>query len=151
MMPKGGHNRKPTKLKIIQGTARPDRVPANEPKPRPIAPDPLPGLDRFGKQAWRRLAPMLDRLGLLTEADAEMLWALCQTWSQLRKAVRELNRLSPSDPDYRRIAVTVENARKDLRLLGAEFGLSPASRSKIDLPDTGDENNGALEKLWTTR
>ena len=148
MMPKP---RTPTRLKVLKGTDRPDRVNKNEPKPKPIAPDPPPGLDRFGKQAWQRLAPMLERLGLLTEADAEMLWTFCDTWSVLRRAVRELQKLNPTDDNYRRVAVTVENARKDLRLLGAEFGLTPASRSKIDLPDQGDDADGALEKLWTTR
>src|SRR5690554_1857088 len=113
--------RTPTRLKVLKGTDRPDRVNANEPMPDPIAPTPPPGLDHFGKQAWERLSPMLERLGLLTEADAEMLWAFCQTWSQLRKSARELNKLSPADDNYRRVAVTVENARKDLRLIGSEF------------------------------
>lgn len=150
-MPKGGHNKKPTVLKLVQGTARPDRVPTNEPKPLPIAPDPPPGLDRYGREAWNRLAPLLERQGLLTEDDAEVFWTFCQTWSQLRKAVRELNRMNPRDEDYRKVAVTVENARKDLRLLAVEFGLTPAARSRIDLPQAEDEDNGALERLWTTR
>src|SRR5690606_15032073 len=103
-MPRGGpHNRKPTALKVLQGTARPDRVKKGEPKPRPIAPEPPPGLDRFGKEAWRRLAPLLERQGLLTEDDAELFWAFCQTWSQLRKAVRELNKMNPRDEDYRKV------------------------------------------------
>nr|PZN59463.1 MAG: phage terminase small subunit P27 family [Sphaerobacter thermophilus] len=150
-MPRGGHNRKPTVLKVIQGNPGKRALNKNEPKPRPIAPEPPPGLDRFGREAWRRLAPLLERQGLLTEDDAELFWAFCQTWSQLRKAVRELNKMNPRDEDYRKVAVTVENARKDLRLLAVEFGLTPAARSRIDLPQAEDEADGALERLWTTR
>ncbi len=151
-MPKGGaRNKKPTQLKILQGTNRADRAKRNEPKPAPLMPAQPPGLDEFGLEAWRRLAPILCRLGLLTEADGEAFWALCQTWSQLRKALLELNGMNPRDDDYRKVALTVEKARTDFRLMAIEFGLTPASRSRIDLPEIGDEGDGALEKLWTTR
>ncbi|MBT9169006.1 MAG: hypothetical protein DDT19_02358 [Syntrophomonadaceae bacterium] len=59
--------------------------------------------------------------------------------------------MSPCDSNYRHVAVTVEAARKDFRQLATEFGLTPASRSRINLPNTRDETDGALEKLWATR
>lgn len=155
-MPRGGHNRKPTRLKVIQGTARADRMPANEPKPVPVAPEMPKDLDRYGKQAWRRLAPILERLGLLTEADLETFVAYCEAYSRYvravqryRKVVKQVDPIEGIDI-IRRAELSVEKAEHSLRLLGIEFGLSPAARSRLSV-EMKDDADGVLSELWSAQ
>lgn len=146
-MPKGGpRSNKPTALHVLQGTDRPDRQKAGEPRPPEVVGTPVcpPGLDAYGRQKWNQRAPMLAQLGLLTEADLDLFAAYCDTYAQWRRAATALRKLRPSDEDYRKVAVTVEKARTDLRLIGAEFGLSPASRSRLSIA-TGDEDDDPFE------
>lgn len=152
-MPKGGHNKKPTALKVIHGTARADRLKANEPKPTPIAPDPPSWLDRTAKAIWRKYAPMLERLGLLTEADGESLAAYCQAVSRYMAAVKRLKKVARESPDdielIRKAEVSVEKAEHSMRLLANEFGLTPAARSRIDVPpEAAKDGESILEKIW---
>lgn len=153
-MPKGGcHNKKPTKLKVLQGTARKDRMPANEPQPTPIAPEMPKGLDRYAKQCWQRNVPILERLGLLTEADMEMFISYCQAWSRYCHANKRLKKVLKEADDIeviRRAEVSVEKAEHSVRLLANEFGLSPASRSRLSVEVKNDEE-GILEKIWSTQ
>ncbi|MDP3939686.1 MAG: phage terminase small subunit P27 family, partial [Deltaproteobacteria bacterium] len=131
-MPKGGaRNNKPTHLHILEGTARKDRHSKSEPKPKPVAGETPKSLDRYGKEAWKRLAPILERIGTLTEADSELFATFCDAYSQWRRATKTLRKLQPLDDDYRKVSITVENARKDMRLIGGEFGIGAASRGRI--------------------
>lgn len=47
-------------------------------------------MDRYALKAWRRLTPILQRLGLLTEADTEMFTLLCDAWARVERARRRL-------------------------------------------------------------
>lgn len=149
-MPRGGHNVKPTKLKVLHGTARPDRVSPDEPQPKVAYEIPVPPshLDRFGKQVWRLLAAELHRLGLLTEVDLPAFAAYCDTYGQWRKASAVLQKMDVLDEDYRRVAVSVEKARNDMRLAGNEFGLTPASRARLSVGSESQEEDGILGKMW---
>lgn len=152
-MPKGGcRNKKPTALKVLQGTARPDRIKKGEPKPVPVAPAPPAWLDRTAKATWRKYAPMLERLGLLTEADGESLAAYCAAVSRYvaaTKRLRKVTRTSPEDLEaIRKAEVSVEKAEHSMRLLANEFGLTPAARSRIDVPPEASDDEGILEKIW---
>lgn len=153
-MPKGGcRHKKPTQLKVLQGTARPDRIKEGEPKPVPLAPDPPSWLDRTGKATWRKYAPMLERLGLLTEADGDSLAAYCQAVSRYVAAVKRLKKVVRENPDdielIRKAEISVEKAEQSVRLLGNEFGLTPAARSRIDVPlEAANDAESILEKIW---
>lgn len=154
-MARGGHNKKPSNLKVIQGTARADRMPANEPRPTEIAaPKPPAGMDRYAKRAWVRLTPILERLGLLTESDLETFTALCHAWGRYERALRRLKQVEKradvfDDLDtIRRAEVSVEKAESSFRLLATEFGLSPASRSRLSVETQGDEDESILGQLW---
>ena len=145
-MVRGGRNAKPTSLKLLQGTARPDRVNANEPKPSAASLAVPPGLDTYGRQAWKRWAPMLTQLGVLTEADVDVLALACDCYSQWRRASRAIRKIDPASEAYRKVAVSVEKARDQLRMLAGEFGMTPASRSRLQVsaPEEVDE----FEKLF---
>lgn len=150
-MPRGGHNAKPLKLKVLQGTARPDRIREGEPKPRPIAPRMPRGLDPFARRAWRRLAPTLERLGLLGEADGEMFTALVRAWARLEGAERRLQQIVSAAATgaltdeqagrIRRAEISVEKTEHAFRLLAAEFGLTPAARSRLNISTPATEED----------
>lgn len=152
----GGHNRKTTRLKVLQGTARPGRLHAGEPMPRPIAP-PMPvGLGPVARRTWRRLAPILERLGLLAETDGERFAALVGAWERYVRASRRLREvetfararrreraskrggfrpvdLSVEIAQIRAAEVPVERAEHAFRILASEFGLSPLARGRLSI------------------
>ena len=135
--------RKPTRLKIVEGTARPDRMNEDEPQPDVLtkAPKPPAILDRFARGKWRELAPRLMRQRLLTEADLEMLAKNCSAISSWRRADEVLRRdgftystTGTSGGEYQRTRPEVEIERDSWRryVIGlTHFGQSPSSRPKV--------------------
>jgi P27 family predicted phage terminase small subunit len=73
--------------------------------------------DKRAKQEWRRLAPILQGMRVLTEADYMALANLCQTYLTLVKAQEKLNEvgilartlLGPVDRSGRRLAPNCEH------------------------------------------
>lgn len=126
-----GRKPKPKAVKEAQGN--PGKRPINLFEPAPGAADLAPpeDLDAVGRACWERNAPKLERMGVLTEADVDLLMLYCDTYSQWRRATRALRRMAPTNEEYRKVAVTVEKARDQLRYMAVEFGMSPSSRSRI--------------------
>jgi phage terminase small subunit len=65
---------------------------------------------------------------------------------RLKKVVRE----NPDDIELiRKAEISVEKAEQSVRLLGNEFGLTPAARSRIDVPlEAANDAESILEKIW---
>jgi P27 family predicted phage terminase small subunit len=144
-MPSGGpRTKKPTKLKVIQGTFRKDRAPANEPKPRPIAPSMPADLSGRARTLWKRLKSKLEKLELLTELDGPMFTTMCEAWARWYDARARLRGVLRSQTKVKDLALirkaelSVERAEHSFRLLANEFGLSPAARARLDV-DVGKE------------
>ena len=86
-----GRKPAPTALKILRGN--PGRRPLNRREPAPArATDlsPPPELTGVAAEEWRRLAPKLSRLGLLTEIDDRALIGYCVTWARWLEAEAHL-------------------------------------------------------------
>lgn len=140
-MPRGGHNRKATHLKVIQGTLRPDRAVGLESKPRPVVAKLPKGLDLHARRAWRQLAPVLNRLGLLTELDTMAFTVLCDATARLQHARRRLRQVERAAKGVgletltliRKAEVSVEQSEHGFRQLAAEFGMTPGARSRLDI------------------
>ncbi len=104
---------KPTSLKLLEGT-RKDRVNPSEPTFAPAADlTPPSWLYKTARDHWNELAPYLKKAGLLTEGDKFALALLCEAYGRFQH-----------DPDC-------EKARDLYRRMLSEFGLTPASRSRI--------------------
>lgn len=150
-----GRKPKPTRLKVLSGDTRPDRMNDREPQPKPSRGRCPSWLPKEGKRAWGRLAPMLDRLGLLTEADADALASYCLAWSEMMAATATL------EAEGRTVKVPILSRTGELAghrvvphpaaaqqrtawqgvcTFGARFGLSPADRVrlKVDAPGGPD-------------
>lgn len=87
--------RKPTYLKLVTGTTRSHKRGAKpntaEPKPRSGMGEPPAHMSPRGKQAWPYVAGILDRMGVLTEADGFALERLCECYADILAARASLN------------------------------------------------------------
>ena len=138
--PGGGRRPKPTALKVLAGN--PGNRPLNkaEPRPRAVLPKCPPVLQGEAKSEWRRMARKLYDLGLLSEIDGAALTTYCLTWARLVDAEGKLRQhgtvvISPNgfpvQSPYLNVAT---KATEQLVRILVEFGMTPSSRSRIQLP-----------------
>jgi P27 family predicted phage terminase small subunit len=144
---------KPTALKLIEGNPGKRALPKNEPKP--VAPNALPEPpERFGPDAvaeWLRTGPVLHKMGLITLSDLPMFEAYCEAWGGYVSAQRAY----ASEPLVegqkgnlvRNPAAQISRDCLDKAIsLARDFGMTPASRTRIDLPG-GQASGAGLEGL----
>jgi P27 family predicted phage terminase small subunit len=150
----GGRPRKPSALKLLQGTFRKDRAPKREPKPpagdRP--PSPPSYLGKVARAEWARLAKRLHGVGLLTEVDRSKFAMYCQAyarWQEAEQVITEQGMTFMTDKGYvcQRPEVSISNKQCEIaRKIGGEFGLDPAARSRIDVPEPAPPKDAAAQK-----
>ena len=132
-----GRKPTPTALRVLRGNPRKRPVNAREPKPAPLAAiDPPTWLDGDAQAEWRRLAPLLSRLGVLTETDADALAAYCEAWTTWKQATQKMRRdgLVVEGKGGAFVSPYVKIAHQSLALMRAfltEFGMTPSSRARI--------------------
>lgn len=122
--------RKPTALKVLQGTARPDRA-REEPDfnlvdGHPECPSWL--TDPEAVAEWERLVGILTPVRVLSAADLTALAHLCALHGAVLDGYR-----SGEPPKAAQLT--------QLRLFLTEFGLTPASRSKASTLGSPPEQN----------
>lgn len=130
----------PTSLKVLQGTARPEDLRRNEPKPKPVAPDKPPTwLPREAKKKWKELAPELERIGLLTAVDGPAFAMLLLHWALAVDAAKTLKKEGITTVDERGLPrkhpllqVLRDNSQA-FKQYAAEFGLTPSARARLDM------------------
>lgn len=145
-----GRKPKPTKLKVLQGNPGKRKLNKNEPQPKskPRGPYCPRWLDKDAKNEWRRIAKQLKDIGLLTDVDTAVMAGYCQAYSRWKKAEEAIKKhgmiYKPNkDNDYIQQSpfVSISNkAQEQMRKFIVELGLSPSSRSKIEIP--GGEDDG---------
>ena len=144
-MGKRGPNKKPTALKAIEGNRGKKPLPQNEPKPPPVVemPDPPEWMSSEGKKMWEKRAPMLQRLGLLTEADLESFTMLCQSYAEWVEAVKYIkkhgkyytytNKAGAKNQIERPANKLLDKAYQRYKSMCTEFGMTPSSKSGIEI------------------
>lgn len=144
-MPRG-RKPKPTNLKVLQGTFRPDRANKNEPKPDPGIPEPPECLSPVALEKWKAITPELEVLGLLTQIDGDAIARYCQHYAIWVEAMTQLQKTglvvrtkegNPIQSPYLGIA---NRANDILAKLEAEFGMTPSSRGRIGVGPKGGES-----------
>jgi len=158
-------HKKPTNIKKLHGTYREDR--ANPYEPRPIAlqiiPEPPFELTGHALNEWRRVTDELFLLKMLHNADLSMIAVYCNEIgnyiesSILARQERLLSLQSESgtiksinaSPHFQIAHKSLEYALK----IAAEFGFTPASRTRINAPDQvlEDDPLEALKKKYATK
>ena len=146
-----GRPPKPTALKVLEGTWRPDR--ANPAEVSPAAPadlSPPQWLTGGAGDKWNELAPTLARNGLLTECDLDALALYCVTWARWREAedaIGEHGSVTTAQSGYKQVSAPTTLAkqyRSDLLKLGDRLGLNPSVRGRIRVGDQPEEDDGLL-------
>lgn len=145
----------PSAMKKARGTYRRDRTAANEMTPPVMTPGMPEWLDEEARAEWLRVAPMLEGLGVLAEADRAALAAYCAAQSLAVQATRQYQRegLMPKPKKGSKMArvhlmvKVAQEARAQALRIGAEFGLTPAARTRVSAPppkEKGDETEEFL-------
>ena len=136
-MAKRGRKPKPTALKKLEGNPGKRQLNEYEPLP-PISALRCPNyLLPEARKEWRRLAPSLIAMGVLTVADVVPFAAYCTAFARWREAEDFITKHGAvyKDPKgFARpnpcVAIAAQQLR-EIKSLAAEFGLTPANRTAI--------------------
>lgn len=143
-----GRKPKPTHLKLVTGnpgkrTIKPDAI---QPPARSRVLAPPEHLSREAKNEWKRLAPMLTKLGILSDLDRASFAAYCQAYGRWKAAEDSLADLARKDDSgmgamlvttkagntIQNPLVGVANRAMDMMVkYAAEFGFTPSARTRV--------------------
>jgi len=153
-----GRPPKPTALKVLEGNRGKRPLPQNEPKPDPIAPKCPAWLHKDAKKEWKRIAPQLERLGLLTQVDMAALAGYCESWAQYKRSIEFIHKhgeVYPIKDDEGRVKylqqvpqVSIANkSLANIRAAATQFGLSASDRGRIQVPGLEDKEDEMQQLL----
>lgn len=110
--------------------------------------------DKVATKTWRRLAKILVAKRVLREEDFIQLGAICQAhsiysealdrYNQLERGTRLLAKRGSGGLAVNPLLQIMYNQVQIIQRLGAEFGLSPVARARLDLDP---EHGGSLPSL----
>jgi P27 family predicted phage terminase small subunit len=144
-----GRKPKPTHLKLLQGKPGHRQLNENEPQPEELdaQPEPPSHLSGEARAEWDRAYPILARNRLITEADLTAFAAYCQAYGRWQQAESELAKqgsivLAPSGFPIQNPYLAVSNkAVEHMHKFLTEFGMTPSSRSRVQVAGTGKKTN----------
>ena len=136
-----GPPKTPTHLALVKGNPSKRAVNKKEPKP-PSGVPPIPKhFDKMGKYWFKRIGEELDAVGVMTTLDGKALELLIEAYTEYRQHCDVLaeegytyKTVSASGEEIVKAhpaAVMKSDAWKRIRAMLAEFGMTPASRSKV--------------------
>lgn len=148
--------KQPTHLALIKGN--PGRRPINKKEPKKVAPKlRVPAhLDPIAKTLWKKLTKQLDDLGVLSDTDLTGLEQCCELYARIRRLRADLRKLGATTYEsikdtgevlikaYPQVA-QLDAAERNFRSFITEFGLTPSSRTKVEVKDKPAEGD-PLEK-----
>jgi P27 family predicted phage terminase small subunit len=141
-----GRKPAPPEQKALKGE-RPGRINPAAPTPPDGVGEPPEILDEEGVRQWHRFAPVLARMGVLKESDADALALYCEhysRWVVATKEIRKYGLTSVCGTGGEKVAPAVGIARESmaamLKLL-AEFGCTPSSRSRVRVEAEGPKDD----------
>lgn len=145
-MAKPGPAPKPVELKILEGNPGKRPLPTNNPKPQPLAPKIPYGLLPLARKFWKAHAPKLERLGILTEVDGPAMAMMATHWAIAFEASKQIKAdgLTAEDQNGKLrkhpLLQVVRDNSTAFRLFAAEFGLTPSSRGKLNIPEPEEDD-----------
>ena len=145
-----GRKPKPTAIKLLEGN--PGKRPLNEYEPVPPKSEiKCPAwLEPEAKKEWKRLAPALESMGILTPVDISAFAGYCQAyarWKEAEEFISKHGSIFQTPSGYVQQVPQVSIAQQNLKIMQSfcsEFGLTPATRSRIitnngESTDSGDD------------
>jgi P27 family predicted phage terminase small subunit len=146
----------PLQLKLLRGNPGQRRL-KDEMKPEQAigVPDPPAFITGYAADEWWNVAVELHNLGVLTKIDCAPLAAYCYAYGQWREAAELLAtmrdepvkgfvvRNGSGGPAENPLIYTARKASEAMMKYAAEFGLTPAARSRISCGSQGDDEQGS--------
>ena len=149
-----GRKPKPTAIKKLEGNPGKRKLNTKEPVPAKGKPDCPEWLLPEAKKEWKRLADLMNQMGVLTEVDMAAFAAYCQSyarWKEAQEHISSEGSTFETDKGYQQQTpwVGIANTNQKLMLQAAsEFGLTPSSRSRIVAGNAkGKEPEDEMEAL----
>ena len=135
-----GRRPKPTRIKVLAGN--PGKRPLNphEPRPEPVLPDCPDVLSPLARVEWERLSAELAKLDLITHLDRGALATYCGAYALWAEAMEQIQKYgtivkSPTGYPIQSPYLAIANRQAEIMIrIAAEFGFTPASRSRISSP-----------------
>lgn len=151
-----GRRPKPTAVKRLTGNPGGRALNSAEPRPDPSRPYVPRWLSEGAKEEWGRVAGRLHDAGLLTYVDQATLAAYCEAYARWRKAEQALQEegaklILETDKGYRYpnpLIGVAQTAMRDMLRVAAEFGMTPSARSRVRVPQDGEEEPSLAEILY---
>lgn len=157
-----GRKPKPTRLKQLEGNPGKRELSEKEPEPQLGIPSCPAFIKGAGRKEWKRITGELYTLGLLTSIDRAALAGYCLAWGQLEEVEQELGRMKKAYRDLARLkkrnkSLDIQASNGMIRMTShgnavmepllfirkqaietmhkflVEFGMTPASRSRIEV------------------
>src|SRR3954451_21596185 len=146
---------KPTSIKRLEGNPGKRKLNELEPTPKAGAPECPEYLDEVARREWDRLTAILVSMKVLTEADYIALANLCQAYSTLMNAQKQMNKtgiLYKSKSGYIQqspLLSIIHTQTTIVNNLLREFGLTPSSRTRVAIVEPPKRPNpfAMLESL----
>ncbi len=129
----------PTKIKIVKGTFRKCRENPAEPDYEIELPLPPAHLNKLGRIEWTRMAEFFFNQGLLTRVDRAALASYCHLYGRWAQAETDLNestlliKTTSGNIIQNPLLGIANTALKEMNKCLKEFGMTPASRSKVSV------------------
>ena len=145
-----GPPKTPTHLRLVKGNPSKRAINKNEPKP-PSGVPPIPKhFDKRGKYWFKRMGEELDAVGVMSTLDAKALELLVEAYTEYRHHCEVLDKegytYQTSSATGEKIvkahpaAAMKADAWKRIRAMLSEFGMTPASRSKVEIKAPAGED-----------
>ena len=142
-----GRKPKPTVLRLLQGNAGKRAVNKKEPKPTSKGVRMPAGLSVEAKSQWKVVSKNLSDAGVLTVMDVQALQLYCESYALWKDAHNKIQKYGaivktpngfPTQSPYLQIA----NKQSEFMVkMLTEFGMTPSSRSKIEISDEKDKDD----------
>ncbi|WP_333861588.1 phage terminase small subunit P27 family [Clostridium sp.] len=152
-MAQRGRKPKPTALKVLEGNPGKRPLNVNEPKPEKKAPKCPTWLEPEAKKEWRRMSRSLEAIGILTKVDAASFAGYCQAYARWKEAEEFLTKhgtIFKTPSGYIQQVPQVSIAQTYLKIMKdfcSEFGLTPASRTRINVGEKTGDTDDPMEDI----
>ena len=147
-----GRKPKPTALKVLEGNPGKRSLNDHEPIP-PKGELKCPSwLLPEAKKEWKRLAPALEAMGVLTMADLTAFEGYCQAYARWKEAeafITQHGSIFQTPSGYVQQVPQVSIAQQNLKIMQSfcsELGLTPATRAR-SIAGAGSEDGASEDPM----
>ena len=150
-----GPKPKPTRLKVLSGTARPHRLNPAEPAIVPAVPEAPDHLSPPARTEWDRVTGEMAELGILSSLDRGALAAYAQAYGRWVSAEEALQAMAGKDAVTAGLVIRTKSgnviqnplvgaankAMADMVRYAAEFGMTPSARTRVSASGLDDADD----------